>query len=64
MTSKETGKVYTYEIDYVVGNTYKYKRVKATTVSEALKRARLNKSVVDINIVDELPKDEYLLRDF
>lgn len=57
-------KIYTWEIDYVVGNTYRCKRVKAATAGEAIKRARLTKSVVDINIVDERPKDEYLLRDF
>lgn len=54
----------TYEIDYVVGNTYKCKRVKAVDVKTALKRARLGKSVVDINIVDYEEKDPYQLRDF
>lgn len=40
----------TYIIDYVVGNTYKTKRVKAESVEQACKKARLNKSIVDIQI--------------
>ena len=40
----------TYRIDYVVGNTYKVKRVKANSVKEACKKARLNNSIVDIQI--------------
>lgn len=39
----------TYIIDYVVGNTYKVKKVKAETVEQAIKKARV-KSIVDINI--------------
>lgn len=54
----------TWEFVYVVGNTYKCKRVKARTVEEAFKRARLGKSVVDLNIVEYEQRDEYLLRDF
>lgn len=40
----------TYIIDYVVGNTYKTKRVRAESVEQACKKARLNKSIVDIQI--------------
>lgn len=54
----------TYIIDYVVGNTYKTKRVKADTVEQACKKARLGKSIVDINIEEYQVKDEYQLRDF
>ena len=54
----------TYVIDYVVGNTYKTKRVKAETVAEACKKARLDKSIVDIQIEEYEVKDEYVLRDF
>lgn len=43
----------TYIIDYVVGNTYKTKRVKAESVEQACKKARLNKSIVDIQIVED-----------
>ena len=57
-------KTYTYIINYVVGNTYKAKRVKAKTVEEACKKARLNKSIVDINIEEFSKKDPYILRDF
>lgn len=38
----------TFLIDYVVGNTYKTKRVNAENVKQALKRARLSRSVVDV----------------
>ena len=54
----------TYIIDYVVGNTYKVKRIKAETVEQAIKKARLTKSIVDINIEEEMVKDKYQLRDF
>lgn len=54
----------TYIIDYVVGNTYKTKKVKADSVEQACKKARLNKSIVDINIEEFVKKDEYQLRDF
>lgn len=54
----------TYIIDYVVGNTYKTKRVKADSVEQACKKARLNKSIIDINIEEFIKKDEYQLRDF
>lgn len=40
----------TYIIDYVVGNTYKTKRVRAENVEQACKKARLNKSIIDIQI--------------
>lgn len=43
---------------------YKVKRIKAASVEEACKKARLNKSIVDIQIEEELVKDKYLLRDF
>lgn len=43
----------TYIIDYVVGNTYKTKRVKAKSVEQACKKARLNKSIVDIQIEED-----------
>lgn len=56
--------MYTYVIDYVVGNTYKTKKVKANSVEEACKKARLDKSIVDINIEEFNVKDEYQLRDF
>ena len=39
----------TYVIDYVVGNTYKVKKIKAKTVEQAIKKARV-KSIIDINI--------------
>lgn len=35
-------------IDYVVGNTYKVKYIKANTATEAIKKSRL-KNIVDIN---------------
>ena len=54
----------TYIIDYVVGNTYKVKKVKAETIEQACKKARLGKSIVDINIEEETTKDKYQLRDF
>lgn len=53
-----------YIIDYVVGNTYKTKRIKAENVKQACKKARLGKSIVDINIEEEMIKDRYQLRDF
>lgn len=56
--------MYTYIIYYVVGNTYKTKRVKANNVQEACKKARLNKSIVDIQIEEFIVKDKYQLRDF
>lgn len=56
--------MYTYIIDYVVGNTYKTKRVRANSIEEACKKARLNKSIVDINIEEYQTKNEYQLRDF
>ena len=56
--------MYTYIIDYMIGNTYKVKRVKASTVEEAIKKARLNKSIVDINIEEYKQNDPCILRDF
>ena len=53
----------TYIIDYVVGNTYKTKEVKAETIEQAIKKARV-KNIVDINIKEYLVKDPYQLRDF
>lgn len=54
----------TWEITYVVGNTYKVKYVKADTAEQALKRGRVKKSVVDLDIVEYKVKDSKLLRDF
>lgn len=54
----------TYIITYVVGNTYKEKRIKADTVEEAARKARLSKSIVDIDILEDQVTDKYLLRDF
>lgn len=48
-----------YAIDYVVGNTYKVKRIKAETVEQAIKKARLGKSIVDINIEEETTIMQY-----
>lgn len=42
----------TYEFCYIVGNTYKTKIVKANSVEQAFKRARLGKSVVDLQILE------------
>lgn len=53
----------TYIIDYVVGDTYKVKKIKAETVEQAIKKARV-KSIVDINIEEYIVKDKYQLRDF
>lgn len=55
-----------YRIDYRIGNTYKYKIVVADSVQKAVKKARLNKSIVDIQIVGDeyYTKDKFLLRDF
>ena len=58
-----SGEMKTYIIDYVVGNTYKVKKVKAETVEQAIKKARV-KSIVDINIEEYIVKDKYQLRDF
>ena len=54
----------TWRIDYVVGNTYKSKYVKAENAEQALKRGRVRKSVVDLDIVEYQIKDKYQLRDF
>ena len=55
-----------YRIEYCVGNTYKYKIIVADSVQKAVKKARLNKSIVDIQIVGDeyYTKDRFLLRDF
>ena len=54
----------TYVIDYVVGNTYKVKKIKAETVKQAIKKARV-KSIVDINIEEDIiVENKYQLRDF
>ena len=42
-----------YRIDYCVGNTYKYKIILANSVSQAIKKSRLHKSIVDIQIIGE-----------
>lgn len=54
----------TYIIDYVVGNTYKVKRIEAETVEQAIKKSRLTSSIVDINIEEFEVKDKHQLRDF
>lgn len=64
ITKNNVDTMYTYIIDYVIGNTYKTKRVKANSVQEACKKARLDKSIVDIQIEEFIKKDEYQLRDF
>ena len=56
--------MYTYIIEYVVGNTYKTKKVKANSVQSACKKARLSKSIVDIQIEEYQSKDTEQLRDF
>lgn len=65
MTIIRDGKEYelTYVIDYVVGNTYKCKKIKAHSVESAIKKARV-KHIVDINIEEYIVKDEYAIRDF
>ena len=60
MTKQE---LITYIIDYVVGNTYKCKEIKAHSIESAIKKARV-KHIVDINIKEYMVKDEYLIRDF
>lgn len=42
-----------WEIIYYHQGIYKYKRVFADSVESACKKARLNKSIVDIQIVDD-----------
>ena len=54
----------TWEITYVVGNTYKIKRVKADTAEQALKKGRVSKSVIDLDIVEYQVIDDKQLRDF
>lgn len=54
----------TYIIDYVVGNTYKRKRVEAKSAEQAIKKARLTTSVVNIDIEEYQVKDKHQLRDF
>ena len=54
----------TYIIDYVVGNACKRKEVKADSVERACKKARLGKSIVNIDIKEYQVKDECQLRDF
>lgn len=55
--------MYTYIIDYVVGNTYKVKYIKADSVEKAIKKARV-KNIIDINIKEFQKTDKYQLRDF
>lgn len=54
----------TYIIDYVVGNTYRTKRIVADSIEKAIKKSRLTSSIVDINIEEYKSQDPYLLRDF
>lgn len=61
---KEVIDMNTYIIDYYHNGCYKCKRVKANSVQEACRKARLNKSIVDIQIEEYQVKDEYQLRDF
>ena len=56
--------MHTWEITYVVGNTYKVKYVKANNAEQALKKGRVSKSVVDLDIVEYRVKDDKQLRDF
>lgn len=55
-----------YEIEYIIGKTYRYKIVLAESPEQAIKKARLTTSVTDIQIVggEYYTKDKYLLRDF
>lgn len=57
-------KMKTYIITYVVGNTYKTKTVNANNIEQACKKARLNKSIVDIDCKEYKKEDPYILRDF
>ena len=54
----------TYEIGYYHNGCYKSKKVVADSVEHACKKARLNKSIIDIDIVEYRKTDKYLLRDF
>lgn len=49
----------TYIIDYVVGNTYKTKKVKANSVEEACKKARYGKLVHIAYKTAKSIKDEF-----
>ena len=53
----------TYIIEYVVGNGYRTKKVKANTIEQACKKARV-KEITNINIEEYIVKDKYQLRDF
>lgn len=53
----------TYIIEYLVGNQYRTKTVKADNMTAAVKKARV-KSVVSIDIKEYQQNDAYLLRDF
>ena len=55
----------TYIIKYTVGNGYRYKKIKAETMKQACKMARLKEtSIVDIDIEEYHMPDKYQLRDF
>ena len=41
-----------WRINYVVGNTYKYKYVFAETNTQAIKKARI-KNIIELYVVDE-----------
>lgn len=53
MNRRNTSNEKLWEFTYVVGNTYKTKKVRAKDAEQAFKKARLNKSVVDLQIIDE-----------
>ena len=44
--------MFVWAIDYYARGAYRTKRVVAETADEAIKKARLNKSIVDISIDD------------
>ena len=52
ITMKNGDEVKTWRIDYYAQGRYKRKYVKAATSGDALKKGRVNRSVVDICIVE------------
>ena len=52
ITMKNGDEVKTWRIDYYAQGRYKRKYVKAVTSEAALKKGRVNRSVVDICIVE------------
>ena len=57
----------TYLITYEVGNSRREKKIKAHSVDEAVRKAKV-KNIININIeeylIAALKADKYLLRDF